>query len=132
MESKKINRIEFLKNEPKGNTYRKKVKNTKKIFWISQYDPRMAHQRWIISKNYNLLAADPQFSKLFPRKDIISGSRRLKNINEILSPTKARKAPSSEPSIPDSPGPPPPPSITIMWEDGLEPDGNGAMLFLLA
>ena len=26
MESKKINRIDFLKNEVKGNTYRKKVK----------------------------------------------------------------------------------------------------------
>ena len=76
MEIKRINRINFLKNEQKGNTYRKKVKNTKKLYWISQFDPRLPHQRWIISKNYHLMAADPKFLKLFPRNNIISGNRR--------------------------------------------------------
>ena len=92
MELKKINRIEYLKNEPNLNTYRKKAKNEKKLFWIAEFDPRMPHQRWIISKNYHLLAADPHFAKLFPRKNFVAGCRRLPNLMELLSPTNPRRA----------------------------------------
>ena len=68
----------------------KKEENTKKVFWISQYDPRMPHQRQIISRNYQILETDKKFAAFLPRRNIVSGSRRLKNLSEILSPTTPR------------------------------------------
>ena len=61
------------------------------IYWITTYDPRMPHQRTLINKNYHILANDYPFSQLYPRKAFVSGSRRLSNLMELLSPTTLKK-----------------------------------------
>ena len=74
------------------------------MFWIFPYDPRVPHPRNIISKNYKFIENHPVASKIFPRANLVVGSRRLPNLGEILSPT-LRKGP-------DEPG-------------GGGPDGDG-------
>ena len=123
MECKKINREKYLKKEFGTRRYQKnKKKNENKVFWITTYDPRCIHPRQIITRNYHLLAADPQFAKLLPRKNIIAGCRRLKNLLEIVSPTVPRRPttlpppnpppspPPQSPSQHSSPSPPPSPT----------------------
>ena len=93
MACKSINREKYLKGESaKKRSKKKSTKSTKKLFWIAPYDPRMMHQRKIISRNYHLLARDEKFSKLYPRKNIVAGCKRLRNLMEHLSPTVARKS----------------------------------------
>ena len=106
MACKSINRENYLKkSDGKNKFYGQKQKNNKKLFWISPYDPRMPHQRTIISRNYHLLAADKQFSNLFPRKNIVAGSRRLPNLMELVSPTVPRRPcpPTTTPTPDNSP-----------------------------
>ena len=76
----------------------------KPFFWVSTFDPRMPSQRKIISRNYHIFAADPNFAKLFPRKNLVSGSRRQPNLLELLSPTVPRRAKSPPPG--QAPAPP--------------------------
>ena len=66
-------------------------KNRNRIFWITKFDPRMPHQRFIISKNYHILNADAKFSALYPRNTFISGSRRGKNLLELCAPTRPKR-----------------------------------------
>ena len=75
MESEKLDRVKILKNLG-TNTRRsnKRNQNTRKLYWISDFDPRIPNQRQIITRNYHLMVADPDFSKLYPRKNIISDS----------------------------------------------------------
>ena len=47
----------------------------------------MTHPRKIISKNYKYIENHPIASKIFPRKNMVAGSKRLKNLGEILAPT---------------------------------------------
>ena len=64
-----------------------------KVFWISKFDPRVPHPRKIISKNYHLIKNHPIASKIFPRENIVAGSKRPPNLSEILSPTVQPPAP---------------------------------------
>ena len=50
-----------------------------------------------------MFAADVKFAKLFPRKNIIAGYRRLKNLSEMVSPTVPRRPTAI--NIPLSPQP---------------------------
>ena len=57
------------------------------VYYISKYDPRMPQPRQLISRNYHHLSGHPALANLFPRKNLIGGTRRLPNLSEILSPT---------------------------------------------
>ena len=72
-----------------ANTQKKKACKTPgaKLFWIFPYDPRVPHPRKIISKNYKYIESHPVASKIFPRKNLVAGSKRLPNLGEILAPT---------------------------------------------
>ena len=57
----------------------------------------------MISKNYHLIKNHPIASKLFPRENLVAGTKRLPNLSEILSPTV--QAPAPAPATPDQGGP---------------------------
>ena len=84
MKSKHIDREDFLKTE---ENRKKKKKNNGKVFWITKYDPRIPHPREILSKNYSIIEGDPIAKKVFERKNLVAGSRRGKNLQELISPT---------------------------------------------
>ena len=84
MESKKINRENVLRNMRPGRRRKSNKKDGRKLFWISPFDPRMVHPRKILSRNYHLFAGDPNFAKIFPRKNLIAGCRRLPNLLETV------------------------------------------------
>ena len=84
MKFEKIDPVELAK-KPKDKS-KSKSKGCKAYF-ISTFEPRVPHPRKIISKNYEILARSEKASKLFPRQNLIAGSRQLKNIGELLSPT---------------------------------------------
>ena len=54
---------------------------------MQKYDPRLPLPRRIVSQNYHLIEADPVAKKIFPRKNIVAGSKRGKNLGELISPT---------------------------------------------
>ena len=84
LEFKKLNPIdEIRKDKPAKKGPTKGVQT----FFISQYDPRVPHPRKLISRNYHHISSNPQLAALFPRENMIGGTRRLKNLSEILSPT---------------------------------------------
>ena len=56
-------------------------------FYITGYDPRMLHPRKLISRNYHHLQSNPALANLFPRENLVAGTRRMKNLSEMLSPT---------------------------------------------
>ena len=84
--SKQIDRVEFLQNE-KRRKEEKKRRNRGNVYWISKYDPRVPHPRKIISENYHILEADPVAKQVFKRKNLVAGSRRGRNLQELISPT---------------------------------------------
>ena len=47
----------------------------------------MLHPKKLISRNYHHMEANPVLANLFPRENLIGGTRRLKNLSELLSPT---------------------------------------------
>ena len=71
----------------KKKTVRKKPNKGVRSFFISKYDPRMPHPRQLITKNYHHLASHPHLSNLFPRENLVGGTRRQPNLAEILSPS---------------------------------------------
>ena len=56
-------------------------------YFISTFDPRMMHPRQLITRNYHFISSNPVLSELFPRENLVGGTRRLKNLQEMLSPT---------------------------------------------
>ena len=58
-----------------------------KAFYVSKYDPRMPHPRKLISRNYHHIASNPDLASLFPRENLIGGTKRDRNLGEMLSPT---------------------------------------------
>ena len=66
---------------------KKKPDKGLQAFYISDYDPRMPHPRQLISRNYHHIQSNPVLANLFPRKNLVAGTRRLKNLSELLSPT---------------------------------------------
>ena len=92
LKSKSINREDFLKEE-KSRKKNQKNKNKGKVFWISKFDPRIPHPREVLSQNYSILEGDPLASKIFERKNIVAGSKRGKNLQELISPTVQKLKP---------------------------------------
>ena len=93
--------LKKLKNiDPKEVINSDKKKSAKKacskVFWVSKFAPRVPHPRKIISKNYHIIKDHPIASKLFPRENLVAGSRRLPNLSEILSPTVQSSPPGQE------------------------------------
>ena len=76
--------IELIKRE---KVVRGKPEKGVRAFYITKYDPRLPHPRQLITRNYHHLSNDPKLSNLFPRENLIGGTRRQPNLSEILSPT---------------------------------------------
>jgi hypothetical protein len=57
------------------------------VFWISRFDPRIPHPREVLSQNFNIIEGDPIAKKIFQRQNLVAGSKRGKNIQELISPT---------------------------------------------
>ena len=84
--------LEFRNDDPielikKSKTIRNRPEKGVRAFYVSKYDPRMPHPRQLISRNYHHLENHPTLAHLFPRKNLIGGTRRQKNLSELLSPT---------------------------------------------
>ena len=90
MKSKNINREAFL-NEEKDRKKKQRDKNKGKVFWISRFDPRVPHPREVLSSNFTILEGDPIAKKIFERKNLVAGSKRGKNLQELISPTVQKK-----------------------------------------
>ena len=76
--------LELIKRK---KTVRNKPEKGVRAFYISKFDPRMPHPRQLISRNYHHLQNHPLLANLFPRKNLIGGTRRQPNLSELLSPT---------------------------------------------
>ena len=84
--------LEFINEDPIVLINKEKVVRSKpvkgvKAFYISKYDPRMPQPMHLLSKNYHHMKDHPVLENLFPRENLVGGTRRLKNLSEILSPT---------------------------------------------
>ena len=89
LKCKDIDRVQYLKGEQERKK-KAKNKNNKKVFWISTFDPRVPHPRQVLSKNYQILEGDPIAREVFERKNLVAGSRRGKNLQELISPTQQK------------------------------------------
>ena len=58
-----------------------------KAYYIAKYDPRMPHPRQLITKNYHHIKDHPLLANMFPRENLVGGTRRQPNLSEMLSPT---------------------------------------------
>ena len=81
---KNLDPIELIKKE---KVDKKGPKKGVQSFYITGYDPRMLHPRRLISRNYHHLQSNPVLANLFPRENLVAGTRRMKNLSEMLSPT---------------------------------------------
>ena len=85
--------LKFKDLNPKEIINKEKVSKSKpekgvRAFYITNYDPRMPHPRQLLSRNYHHIQSNPELANLFPRKNLVGGTRRLKNLQEMLSPTR--------------------------------------------
>ena len=78
-------------NEEKDRKKKQRAKNKGKVFWISRFDPRVPHPREVLSSNFTILEGDPIAKKIFERKNLVAGSKRGKNLQELISPTVQKK-----------------------------------------
>ena len=85
--------LELIKEEKED---KKKPDKGVKAYFVSKYDPRMPHPRALISRNYHHIQNHPVLSELFPRENLVGGTKRLKNLSELLSPT-VQKSPAPDP-----------------------------------
>ena len=99
MKFKDLDPIEEINKE---KIDKKKPDKGVQAFLITDYDPRMPHPRQLISKNYHHIQSNPQLADLFPRENLVGGSRRGKNLSELLSPTVQSAAPGDGPAPGDS------------------------------
>ena len=67
------------------------------------FDPRVPHPRQVLTKNYPILENDPIAKEIFERKNLVAGSKRGKNIQELISPTVQKHKPYSQPMGPKLP-----------------------------
>ena len=51
----------------------------------------------MLTKNYPILEGDPIAREVFERKNLVAGSKRGKNIQELISPTVQKHKPCSQP-----------------------------------
>ena len=81
---KSLDPVELIKKEKR---IKKGPDKGVQAYYIDSFDPRMPHPRKLISKNYHLIQSNPHLAALFPRQNLIAGTRRGKNLQDILSPT---------------------------------------------
>ena len=62
---------------------------------MQKYDPQLPLLRRIVAQNYHLIEADPAAEKIFARKNIVAGSKRGKNLGELISPTVQKQKDAS-------------------------------------
>ena len=84
---KELDPITLIRKE---KVVKKKPEKGVQAFYITNYEPRMLHPRKLISRNYHHIRSNPRLAALFPRKNLVGGTRRLKNLQELLSPTVQR------------------------------------------
>ena len=73
-----------------------RVKQRKKLAWVTTYYPRVPSKGKIISNNMGILYANPKNKDIFPRELLIAAERRRKNLGEIYKPTVPRRFPRSD------------------------------------
>ena len=83
----KFEKIDPVKLAKKPKEKSKSKSKGCKAYFISTFEPRVPLPIKLISKNYEILTRSENASKLFPRQNLISGSRRLKNLGELFSLT---------------------------------------------
>ena len=81
---KALDPVELIKQE---KVVKKKPEKGVQAYYITNYEPRMLHPRKLISRNYHHISSNPRLAALFPRENLVGGTRRLKNLQELLSPT---------------------------------------------
>ena len=81
---KNLDPIELIK---KDKVVKKGPEKGVQSFYITKYDPRVLHPRQLISRNYHHIQSNPVLANLFPKENMVAGTRRLQNLSEILSPT---------------------------------------------
>ena len=81
---KDLDPVELIKKE---KVVKKGPDKGVRAFYITNFDPRMLHPRQLISRNYHHIQSNPVLADLFPRENLVAGTRRLQNLSEILSPT---------------------------------------------
>ena len=84
--------MEFADDDPielirKEKTVRSKPAKGTRAFYVTKYDPRMPHPRQLIGQNYHHMKNHPILANLFPRENLIGGTKRLPNLSELISPT---------------------------------------------
>ena len=87
MQFKSLDPIDLIKKDKK---VKKGPEKGVQSFFITQYDPRVLQPRQLITRNYHHIASNPVLAALFPRENLVGGTRRLKNLQELLSPTVQR------------------------------------------
>ena len=92
MKIKELDPIELIKKE---KTIRTGPEKGVQAFFITNYDPRVMHPRKLISRNYHHISSNPNLAALFPRENLVGGTKRLKNLQEMLSPT-VQKGPGND------------------------------------
>ena len=63
-----------------------RMKKTKKLAWVTTYDPRLPSKSAIIRKNLPLLYSSQQNRQIFPNKLLIGAGRRRKNFTNPPHP----------------------------------------------
>ena len=89
---KELDPVELIKKE---KTVKKGPEKGVRSYLITNYEPRMLHPRQLITRNYHHLSSNPRLADLFPRENLVGGTRRLKNLQELLSPT-VQKTPGDD------------------------------------
>ena len=82
-----LNPVDLIRKE---KVVKKKPDKGVQAYYIANYEPRMLHPRQLISRNYHHISSNPRLAALLPRKNLVGGTRRLKNLQELLSPTVQR------------------------------------------
>ena len=72
---------------------------SKKIAWLSTYDPRLPSKNEIIKQNLDILYSNPVNRQMFPKGLIIAADRRRQNLGEIIKPTVPNRFPVFGPKL---------------------------------
>ena len=101
LQFKELDPVELIKKE---KVVKKSPDKGVKAYLITNYEPRMLHPRQLISRNYHHISSNPRLADLFPRENLVGGTRRLKNLQELLSPTVQRTPDEDDDNV-DNNGP---------------------------
>jgi len=70
---------------------RPREKKSKKLAWVTTWDPQAPDKSKIIKENIHLLYRNPENKKIFPERFLIAANRRRKNLGEFIKPTIPRR-----------------------------------------